>query len=105
VKKPWHVRYSAALILTAGWLLFSAAYAWTTYLLEAVFGEDAAPWWLVWLDGMFENLQSEWHAAIVVAGIFAAWYWWGSAQSKESDEEVKAMLQEILRLERRRHIS
>lgn len=82
-------RYSAALVLTGLWLGFWALHAWFSWrhgVVEArehgqVF--DAGQFWLKWLEGTFENNQSEMLQVMVAAWVFKHFFWQGSPESKE----------------------
>lgn len=51
--------------------------------------------WTEFMASMYENWQSEFLQLFVQAGGLAIWYWWGSSQSREGDEQMQAQLDRI----------
>lgn len=76
--------YSAAIILIGLWLALLGMDALTTYV-ASTYPEHDIPWTIEWLEGVFENLQSEAWQVAVAAWVFKHFFWKGSPESKDTD--------------------
>jgi hypothetical protein len=103
VGKPrWSKAYSFAFV-TAGLFLISwgGQFIAQMYVVrqDARDHQEAFSWYQFWpefLSSTFENWQSEFLQLIWQAVGLALLFFWGSSQSKESDERVEAKLDRLL---------
>ncbi|MBZ2199072.1 DUF6766 family protein [Occultella gossypii] len=93
-------------IITAGLFLVSWAAQFTFQLIEvrndAAEHGQAFQWdqfWPQFLSSTFENWQSEFLQLLWQAAGLALFFFWGSSQSKESDDRLEAKLDRILELQ------
>jgi len=102
-KPPWPRAYGFALVTGA---LF--VFAWVgQFITQAIaFGNDATEHgqsftWSEYLPqflaSTFENWQSEFLQLVWQAAGLALFYYWGSSQSRESDERIEAKLDALLK--------
>ena len=82
--------YSLSLVLAA---LFAASWAGQAVVQIAVVGDTAAEFWAATL----ENWQSEFLQVLAFVALTAVFVHRGSAESKDSDDEIKARLDAIER--------
>jgi hypothetical protein len=87
--------YSLLYFYIVGWLLTWTLHGGFTYW-EDQYVHGLAPWWLNWLTTTFENLASEYHQIGVFIFITKYLIFKGSPESRDSDDEMKEMLQQIL---------
>jgi hypothetical protein len=109
MRRVWRDR-GLAVVLSALFLSSWAVQGWTgweefqadqrTHGQPAHFGGDDGYVW-VFLESTFENWQSEFLQLLTFVVLTAYLIYRGSPESKDSDEEMKAMLEEVLeRLDR-----
>lgn len=101
-KPSWPRAYSFALVTAA---LFAVSWAGQFLAQLAVARNDAAShgasfewggFWAKFWAATFENWQSEFLQLCWQAAGLALFYYWGSSQSRESDDRVEAKLDLIL---------
>ncbi len=78
----WRHAKGAFIVIVAVWLVFTAAYAGLHYLMETVWEHGQEPWTISFLDGFFENLQSEAWQVGFAAYVFKHFVYEGSPESK-----------------------
>lgn len=99
---PWWKRYSFGLVTAAlflGSLLGQFAAQVAQVSNEAAQHGQSFAWgdfWPEFLTSVLENWQSEFLQLVWQAGGLAFLYWWGSSQSRESDDRMEAKLDVIL---------
>jgi hypothetical protein len=103
MKRLWS-DYGLGIVLASLWLGFWAAYAVTEWVVSTRYEPHSAPWWLEWLNGTFENNQSEFLQLASMVAFTAALSFRGSPESKRDNDEDKAMLRETLGRLRRANI-
>lgn len=79
-------RYSAAIVLASLWILLLLAHGVFEHAV-ASYPQHDVPWGLEWARAAFENLQSEAWQVLIAAWIFKRFFWKGSPESKDPDEE------------------
>lgn len=87
-RPSWPKAYSAGLIFGGCFLAFAGLY----FVLGRLDGKS----WLELWTGFFENQQSESFQSLITAVVLAYFYFWGSSQSKESQDRIEARQQLIL---------
>jgi hypothetical protein len=102
-KPPWSKAYSFALV-TGALFLFSwlgqFIFQMITERNEAEQHGQSFTWsdfFPQFLQSTFENWQSEFLQLVWQAAGLALFYYWGSSQSRESDERIEAKLDALLR--------
>jgi hypothetical protein len=102
-KPHWTKAYSFALV-TAGMFAVSwtlqAVFQWIAMANESAEHGEAltvVQFLPQFLSSTFENWQSEFLQLIWQAAGLALFYFWGSSQSRESDERLEAKVDELLR--------
>jgi hypothetical protein len=102
-KPPWSKAYSFALV-TGALFLFSwlgqFIFQMITERNEAEQHGQSFSWgdfFPQFLQSTFENWQSEFLQLVWQAAGLALFYYWGSSQSRESDERVEAKIDALLR--------
>ena len=90
-------------LFTGALFLFSWIGQWVTQLIvernDAAAHGEAFHWsdfWPQFLASTFENWQSEFLQLVWQAAGLAIFFFWGSSQSKESDERIEAKLDRLL---------
>jgi hypothetical protein len=102
-KPPFAKAYSFALVTGAMFLVAwagQAVFQWIEAANEAqTHGEalTAADFLPQFLAATLENWQSEFLQLVWQAAGLALFYYWGSSQSRESDERLEAKIDELLR--------
>ena len=102
-KPPFHRAYSFGLVTGAFFLL-----SWIgQFVFQAIrFGNEAAQqgdtfswveYWPDFLASTFENWQSEFLQLVWQAAGLMLFYFWGSSQSRESDERVESKIDALLK--------
>ena len=102
-KPPWAKAYSFALV-TGALFLFSwlgqFIFQMITERNEAEQHGQSFSWsdfFPQFLQSTFENWQSEFLQLVWQAAGLALFYYWGSSQSRESDERIEAKINALLR--------
>lgn len=102
-RPPWYIAYSFGLVTGALFLLswigqFIAQVA--TVSNEAADHGQSFSWsefWPQFFSSTFENWQSEFLQLVWQAAGLTLLYFWGSSQSKESDDRMERKLDALLR--------
>lgn len=87
--------YLLGIILIVQWLVFWAIHFGLSYAVEQAGGDSGAAFWLIWLRDSFENLTSEAFQAGQLIVLGAYFYYKGSSQSKDGEEEILKKLDEL----------
>ncbi len=79
----WRHAKGALIVIISVWLVLTAAYAGMHWLMETAWPHGEEPWTISFLDGFFENLQSEAWQVGFAAYVFKHFVYRGSPESKE----------------------
>jgi hypothetical protein len=92
---PWFKKYALGLVLATLWLVLWGGYALTRWWIDTQYPPEEAPWWLIWLDGTFENNQSEFLQLLSFVVLTKFFIFKGSHESKDESERLERKVDEI----------